>query len=283
MPATALCSDAVALGGPLGSSPERSADHGRGEASADVAHLHGRFGTCVHARLDFNLPAAGYQDAAGRQRLVPAHARAHLQAMIGGKRCRLACRGAAIAALLTLLGCSHVSSEPTRGIPPRGKQEGPLPGVPEEQPWVEANVPPPPYPSDADLTEFFLSGQTDHRYFIDTSSLTVGADRVVRFALVIRTAQGTDNASFSALRCSERAWKDYAYGRGDHTWSVRETPQWQRIQNINFNNYQATLYLNYLCVGGVSSVAPAGDAAKLVRLLKHPVPRDDRNPTMPKL
>lgn len=203
--------------------------------------------------------------------------------MIGCATCSMAWRGAAVAALLTLVGCSHISSEPTRGIPPRGKQEGPLPGVPEEQPWVEANVPPPAYPADADLTEFHLSGQTNNRYFIDTSSLTVGPDRVVRFALVIRTAQGVDNATFSGLRCSEREWKDYAYGRDDRTWSVSHTPQWRRIQNINFNNYQGTLYQDYLCAGGVSAVAPAGDAAKLVRLLKHPVPRDDRNPTAPKL
>jgi len=196
---------------------------------------------------------------------------------------RTAWRSAIVAALVALFGCSHISSEPTRGIPPRGKQEGPLPGVPEEQPWVEAHVPPPPYPTKGDLVEFSPSGQTNHRYFIDTSSLTVAPDRVVRFALVVRTAQGVENATFSGLRCSAREWKDYAYGRDDHTWSVSDAPQWRRIQNINFNNYQATLYQDYLCAGGVSAVAPAGDAAKLVRLLKHPVPRDDRNPTLPKL
>ena len=108
--------------------------------------------------------------------------------------CRMVWRGAAAAALIALFACSHVSSEPTKGIPPRGKQEGPLPGVPEEQPWVEASVPPPPYPSDADLVEFSLKGQIDNRYFIDTSSLTMGPDRVVRFALVIRTEQDVENA-----------------------------------------------------------------------------------------
>ena len=49
------------------------------------------------------------------------------------------------------------------------------------------------------------------------------------------------------------------------------------------NGWNATLYQDYMCAGGVASVAPAGDAAKLVRLLKHPAPRDDRNPTLPKL
>ncbi len=186
-------------------------------------------------------------------------------------------------ALLVLFGCSHVPTEPARGTPPRGKQEGPLPGVPEEQPWVEANVAPPPYPKDSDLVEFYLRGQTRNRFFIDASSLTVGPDRIVRFALVIRVPEGAENATFSGLRCSDRDWKDYFLGRSDRTWSLNQAAQWRRIQDLGFNNYQGTLYQDYMCAGGVSSVGPAGDAAKLVRLLKHPTPRDDRNPTMPNL
>ena len=203
--------------------------------------------------------------------------------MITG-RLHLHCWRRALAGALALLfGCSHVSSEPTRGTPPRGKQEGPLPGAPEEHPWVEANVPPPPYPKDSDLVEFYLRGQTTNRFFIDTSSLTVGPDRVVRFALVIRVPEGGENATFSGLRCTDRDWKDYAYGRSDRTWAVDRAPEWRRIQNLRFNDYKGTLYQDYMCAGGVFSAGPAGDAAKLVRLLKHPPPRDDRNPTMPKL
>ncbi|HTS55420.1 MAG TPA: CNP1-like family protein [Burkholderiales bacterium] len=203
--------------------------------------------------------------------------------MIAGTAHTAGWRRAVAGALLMLFGCSHVPTEPTRGTPPRGKQEGPLPGVPEEQPWVEANVPPPPYPKESDLVEFHLRGQTSNRFFIDTSSLTVGPDRVVRFALVIRVPEGTENATFSGLRCSDRDWKDYAYGRSDHTWSIEQAPEWRRIQDLKFNDYKGTLYHDYMCAGGVSSVAPVGDAAKLVRLLKNPPPKDDRNPTMPKL
>jgi hypothetical protein len=184
-------------------------------------------------------------------------------------------------AVLLLFGCSHAPTptEPARNIPPRGKQEGPLPGVPEEQPFVEANVPPPPYPKDSNLTEFYLRGQTTNRFFIDTSSLSVGPDRIVRFALVIRTPEGAESTTFSGLRCSEKEWKDYAYGRSDRTWSVESAPQWRRIQDLNFNNYRGTLYEDYLCIGSALSAHPAGDAGKLVRLLKYPPPKDDRNPT----
>jgi CNP1-like family protein len=187
---------------------------------------------------------------------------------------------ASVGAVLLLFGCSHVTpTEPARNIPPRGKQEGPLPGVPEEQPFVEANVPPPPYPKDSNLAEFYLRGQTTNRFFIDTSSLSVGPDRIVRFALVIRTPENTETTTFSGLRCSEKEWKDYAYGGSDRAWSVEPAPQWRRIQELSFNNYRGTLYQDYLCVGSALSAHPAGDAAKLVRLLKYPPPKDNRNPT----
>jgi CNP1-like family len=185
--------------------------------------------------------------------------------------------------LLMLFGCSHVPTEPTQGTPMRGKQQGPLPGVPEEQLWVEANVSPPPYPKDSDLVEFYLRGYTRNRFFIDVSSLTVGPDRVVRFALVIRVPEGTQNATFSGLRCADRDWKDYAFGRSDRTWSIDQNAEWRQIQGVRLNNYKDTLYTDYMCIGGVSSVKPVGDAAKLVRLLKNPPPKDDRNPTMPPL
>jgi len=186
---------------------------------------------------------------------------------------------------MLIFGCSHLPTptEPARNTVPRGKQEGPLPGVPEEKPFVEADVPPPAYPKNSNLTEFYLRGTTSNRFFIDTSSLTVGPDRIVRFVLVIRTPEDAETTTFSGLHCSDREWKDYAYAKTDGTWSRDPEPTWKPIQQLALNNYRGTLYADYLCVGGVSSVTPAGDAKKLVRLLKYPPPRDDRNPTMPKL
>src|SRR5207344_2243539 len=107
-----------------------------------------------------DLSAAGHQDATRRHGTVSAHARTRVPDMSTGSVRPDGWRRAIAGALLMLFGCSHVPTEPTRGTPPRGKQEGPLPGVPEEQPWVEAAVPPPPYPKDSDLVEFYLRGQT---------------------------------------------------------------------------------------------------------------------------
>jgi hypothetical protein len=198
--------------------------------------------------------------------------------MSSGFPARTSWRGAGAAVLLLLVGCSHAPTEPVRSAPRRGQQEGPLHGAPEVAPFVELNPALPPYPADSNLIEFRLRGLTTNRFFIDGSSLTVAKDRVVRFALVIRTSEGVRNVSFSGIRCSDREWKDYAYGRDDGTWAPDKEASWRRIQDLNFNNYQRTLYLDYFCVGGVLSTEPAGDSAKLVRLLKNPPQQDARVP-----
>jgi hypothetical protein len=187
-------------------------------------------------------------------------------------------RRAGAVALLALSGCSNVPTEPVRGTPMRGQQQGRLPGVPEEKPFVEADIAPPPYPADSTLIEFALSGQTSNRFYIDGSSLTVDQDKVVRFILVIRTPGDVNNVRFSGLRCSTREWKDYAIARADHTWVLDKDPSWQWIQNTNFNNYQRTLYHDFFCINGVVSSGPVGDAKKLVKLLKNPPRRDPRVP-----
>ena len=186
--------------------------------------------------------------------------------------------GLGTVALLVLFGCSHVPTEPVRGTPMRGQSQGPLPGVPEEQPFVEENIPPPPFPAESKLIEFKLRGVTSNRFFIDGSSLTLGKDKVVRFILVIRTPEGVSNVTFSGLRCSDHDWKDYAYARADHTWSVDKDATWRRIQQLSFNNYKGTLYEEFFCTHGVLSTDPAGDSKKLVQLLKNPPYDDPRVP-----
>jgi hypothetical protein len=187
-------------------------------------------------------------------------------------------RSLTLIALLALFGCSHSSSQPVRGTPMRGQQEGPLHGVPEEEAVVEQNIAPPPYPAESKLIELRLRGLTSNRFFIDSSSLSVAKDKIIRFVLVIRTPEGVSNVSFAGLRCSDRGWKDYAYARADQTWFIDKDSDWRQIQQLSFNDFRNTLYQDYFCVGGVMSTEPAGDSSKLVKLLKNPPVQDPRTP-----
>jgi CNP1-like family len=181
-----------------------------------------------------------------------------------------------VAALLASCMGSRTAQPPAR--PGRGDQ-GPVSGVPTpEEDIKELRVAPPAYPRDSDLAEIKLLNPTPNRFFVDTSSLTVGKDRIVRFVLVIRTPTNETNVRFSGMHCEEREWKDYAIVGADRSWKVDEAAQWRRIQELRYNNFQYTLYDEFFCSGGVLSSHPAGDAAKLVKLLRHPPKKDPRIP-----
>jgi hypothetical protein len=187
-------------------------------------------------------------------------------------------RRSRILAAAALLGMSGASVNAAAENPGRGDQ-GPMHGAPEEQQDVkELQVAPPAYPRDSNLVEFKLRGQTANRFSIDTSTLSVGKDRVIRFVLVIRTPSGEKNVRFSGLRCNEREWKDYAFAGDDRNWRVDERAEWKRMQELSYNNYQSTLHKDFFCIGGGSLLGtePAGDAQKLAKLLKKPMREDPR-------
>src|SRR5688572_18314077 len=73
--------------------------------------------------------------------------------------------------------------------------------VDEKKAVPEQAVVLPPYPQDANLVEFAFGASGSHRYFVDASTLDVGADGVVRYSLVVRTTGGASNASFEGIRC----------------------------------------------------------------------------------
>jgi hypothetical protein len=147
-----------------------------------------------------------------------------------------------------------------------------------EEAFKELKVPPPAYPEDRNLIQFPVTPASRNRFSVDGSTLSVGEDKVIRFILVIDTPEKARNVSFAGLRCKTREWKDYAFGERDRTWRVDETREWRLIHDVNQNNYQYTLFKQFLCYGGVMSGGPAGKPETLVRNLKYPPVPDNRSP-----
>jgi hypothetical protein len=188
---------------------------------------------------------------------------------------------AAIAGVIAAAWLAMSVAQPSEAAdrPGRGDQS-PVPGVPErdEQETREVQVSPPSYPREGDLAEFTLRNPTINRFFIDTSTLTIAKDRIVRFVLVVRTPSNETNVRFAAIRCENREWKDIAFAGDDHSWNIDENAQWRRIQQLRYNNFQETLYTDFFCTSGVLSSHVAGDTRKLVKLLRYPPKRDPRVP-----
>lgn len=134
-------------------------------------------------------------------------------------------RRVAVSLLLSLVGCSVVWAE-------AGDDEG-------KKEWQELDVQLPAAPAAASLVPFYVSAATDNHFFIDVASLSVGGDGVVRYVLLVTTAQGARNVTFEGMRCETREFRVYASGRMDGTWSKARKSEWVRIQDAYANRHHA--------------------------------------------
>lgn len=107
---------------------------------------------------------------------------------------------------------------------------------------------PPPMDA-ARLRAFYVSATTPNQFFVDEGSVSVGADGVVRFTLVVRTPGGAENVSFEGIRCATGERRLYASGRADGEWVVARNSVWQPIADNTYNRPRAALAWDYFCDG----------------------------------
>jgi hypothetical protein len=129
-------------------------------------------------------------------------------------------------------------------------------GQPEEKSdWErehEMRLPPsenevslPAYPKERDLIEFSAGPTSDFRYFVDSNSISVASDGIVRYTLVARSPAGVENVSYEGMRCTTGELRVYALGR-ERAWSV--TPSgWRSMEPGSMQAWHRVLYRDYFC------------------------------------
>lgn len=133
-----------------------------------------------------------------------------------------------------------------------------------EPEWREIEVELPEYPKEADLQPFELEGRSKNRFYIDSRSLSVDEDGVVRYTVVARMSTGIENVSYEGIRCDTAQWKSYAFGRPDKTWAESRSDDWRRVERVGVNAYHVPLYHAYFCPWGLP-VSDAGTALSEMR------------------
>jgi hypothetical protein len=121
-----------------------------------------------------------------------------------------------------------------------------------DKPWVELAAQLPPPPKADNLIEFNVSSATRNRHFIDTASISVGEDKVVRYTVVIDAAGGARNVSFEGMRCATGERRLYAYGQADGSWSKARNANWEDIKMRSLLSYHKALYERHFCPGGIN-------------------------------
>lgn len=158
----------------------------------------------------------------------------------------------AAAAAVLLLGLALYEDGATAVAAQRGMPED-IGGVPEEKEFKEDALRLPAYPDDAALIEFRPRGHSKNRFYVDRNSVSLGADWVVRYTAVIKSASGVANVSYEGLRCKTSEYKVYAYGTRNGTWTNAREPKWQDVGSTTAN-FRYSLWVDYLCdseaVGG---------------------------------
>lgn len=137
------------------------------------------------------------------------------------------------------------------------------------QGWQESEVVLPAPPKVENFLPFYVSAVTDNRFFVDGASISVGNDGVVRYTLVVDTANGVRNVSYEGMRCESRERRIYALGRPDGTWSKVRSVRWERVTaNATINRQYAALFVEYFCPIG-TPVASANEAITALKKGSH--------------
>lgn len=134
----------------------------------------------------------------------------------------------------------------------------------DEKPWAEIEVQLPAFPEQRDLIQFQVGAVSDTKFMVDGASLSVGADGVLRYTVVVESSSGARNISYEGMRCATAERRFYAFGQPDKTWSKAKSNQWVRIRGTT-NNHHVELFTSYFCPSGPSTIRDAGDMLKVLR------------------
>jgi hypothetical protein len=116
------------------------------------------------------------------------------------------------------------------------------------------------------LVELKLEREAGFRYFLDAASVSVGADRIVRYTLVARSPSGVENISFEGLRCPGE-YRIYAVGRPDGGWGGRPSA-WRAVPRDERAGQRA-LSKRYFCPGR-AAIRSAEEGVGALRAGGHP-------------
>lgn len=142
--------------------------------------------------------------------------------------------------------------------------------------WKEGMVSSlPALPVNGNLLPFDLVQRSAMTYMIDSKSVSVGADGVVRYTVVIDSPSGTRNIRYEGMHCASYRWRLYSGANSEGTAWDNASTDWARIEDSALNGYHGTLYNDYFCDNKVP--AKAANIVQNIRYGRSLRARDYRN------
>jgi len=141
-------------------------------------------------------------------------------------------------------------------------------GVPEEEVFKEIDVPFPPYPKDADYLKFLPRQNSQNQFYVDRNSISIAADRAIRYSVIVKSPSGALTTSFEGMRCKTAEYKVYAFGIKSGEWTNTPDAQWRRIPRAAWD-FRYTLYKDYFC--DLEAIAGRDEKDLIANLIGNPL------------
>jgi len=157
--------------------------------------------------------------------------------------------------ILALAFCSAVACASAQDIPNPAAD------------WQEVEAPPPPPLHTTGLVPIEVRRSGTLHFGVDPASISLGADRVVRYVVVASSSSGAVNGIYEGIRCDTGEVKVYARHNPDSGWVPARNAQWQSI----FTTANTSHSLAIARAGACMENAPNISAAQILQDLRAPV------------
>jgi hypothetical protein len=142
-----------------------------------------------------------------------------------------------------------------------------------DKPWQEIAVQLPLAPLPENLVSLPQDSSASQSFAIDSKSMSLGSDGVIRYTLVGTSNAGARNVSYEGIRCATHERKLYAFGQPDGSWSRSRRDQWERIVSSGTNRQHAVLAREFFC----QELTIAGTPEQMLERLRRNRPLSPQN------
>lgn len=138
----------------------------------------------------------------------------------------------------------------------------------EEAPGkADTEVTLPPFPRASDLIPLRAeSGDDRYTYYIDVNSVSLSADEILFYTIVIQSTGGAGNVLYEGIRCATDEVKSFAYGTRDGRFERMADAKWKYFYNEGALGYRTDLKETYACSEAGWAVEPDIVLERLVTL-----------------
>ena len=138
---------------------------------------------------------------------------------------------------------------------------------------VEPEVKLPPFPKEQTLIRYDVTPKTSLEYFVDSTSISLPGEGIVRFTVVAKSA-AAENVSYEGFRCITREHKIYARANRAGAWVMVKSASWEPISERTTQMFRRELYWNFFCPGKHTINTPR-EGVDALRFGRHPDARPE--------